>query len=478
VGAQLAQQVAAEPEIIWRVGSRPQSKLISCPYNEIFFGGARGGGKTEGCLGEWLAHHSHCGKSARGMFVRHTLPQLEQVIERAEVLFDKIASYNAQKKMFTFHTGGTLKFRYLDGVKDAENYQGHEYTRIYVEEITNWAEPDCIDLLRACLRSPDDIVCKLIATGNPGGVGHTWVKHRYVDIDPRGYKAVTERFEYGEEVAEMTRVFIPSRLEDNKSLRNKAIYVAQLHQVGSPELVRAWLEGDWDIVAGAYFEGVWNPAVHIVDPFDIPVHWIQWRSMDWGTARPYAINYYAKSPDGVTYITGELYGWGGKPNVGTGETASEVASKVVEYELEMLRSGVKLVKNPADSSIWSNVGSDLSVEDHFRDRGVIWHQADKAKGSRINGAHELVSMLKEEKLKVFSSCYHWLRTVPSIPRSSKNPDDVDTDAEDHCYDSTRYGVVSRRRKTNTKKTIHHRATIDISHINKKVVKQKTYEVRL
>jgi hypothetical protein len=444
-----------EPDSVWEVGSDRQAALIACPFNEPFFGGSRGGGKTEGCLGDWFVHAREYEADARGVFFRHTLPQLEQVIERAEQLFPPpVAKYNAQKKTFTFWNGALLKFRYLDSMKDADNYQGHEYSRIYFEEITNWSDPGPIDKLRACLRSTNPgIIPKMISTGNPGGIGHNWVKDRYIDPDPRGFKPITESFSYtdptsGEtDTVEMTRVYIPSRLEDNAALQNKALYVAQLHQVGSPELVRAWLEGDWDIIAGAYLSGIWDASRHVVDPFKIPLHWKRWRSMDWGTYRPYAIQYFAKSPEGIIYVTDELYGWGDKPNHGTGETADLVAERMVEYEREMLRDGVTFRNSPADSSIWANTGSEKSVEAHFRDKGIAWVKADKAPGSRINGAHEIVTLLHQDRLKVFSTCYHTIRTLPVLPRDEKHLDDVDTDAEDHCWDALRYGVVRRQKKT-------------------------------
>jgi hypothetical protein len=441
-----------DPLVLWVARSKPQQMLTSCPFDEIFFGGARGGGKTEGCLGEWILHSEAYREDASGVFFRHTLPQLEQVIERAKVLFKPMGyNYNGQAKTFHFDNGSTLKFRYLNGKADADNYQGHQYTRVYFEEMTNWADPDPIDMLRATLRSPADVQCKLIGTGNPGGVGHTWVKERYIDPDRNGYYPVTERFEYEGQTVEMTRVFIPSTLDDNEALQNKAQYIAQLYQVGSPELVRAWLQGDWDIAAGAFFEGVWVPEQHIIEPFAIPPHWKRWRAMDWGFRAPYSIGWYAIDEEDCIYRYRELYGYGGKANRGTEEEASAVAAAILKVEEAERKVGITFMNNPADSSIWNSDGRFHSIADIFFDSGVQWEKAVKGPASRVNGLQEVVNRLRADKFKVFSTCKHFLRTVPVVPRDEKNPDDVDTDAEDHVIDEVRYSLSTRVLKSREKK---------------------------
>lgn len=425
--------------------------MTSCPYDEIFFGGARGGGKTEGCLGDWILHSSKWSKFAKGVFFRHTLPQLEQVIERAAELFIPLrALYNAQKKIFIFPNGATLKFRYLDKEKDAENYQGHEYSRVYFEEMTNWASPAPIDKLRGTLRSASDIDCKLIGTGNPGGVGHTWVKERYIDPCRTGYKVITEVFDYEDEHVEMTRVFIPSTLDDNTALRNKGKYIAQLYQVGSDELVRAWLKGDWDIAAGAFFEGVWDATRHVVEPFVIPVHWKRWRALDWGYRAPYSVGWYCIDENDVIYRYRELYGYGGKANKGTEEEAGAVAATILKMEKQERDVGITFMNNPADSAMWNSDGRYHAIADIFMDAGVHWEKSVKGAGSRVNGLQEIIQRLRSDKFKVFSTCKHFIRTIPVIPRDEINPDDVDTDAEDHALDETRYSLSTRVMKSGNK----------------------------
>jgi len=193
---------------------------------------------------------------------------------------------------------------------------------------------------------------------------------------------------------------------------------------------------------------VWKPEKHIVAPFSIPATWKVWKSMDWGYAAPYAIYWFAMDPDGVHYIWRELYGAGEKVGTGTRETAVEVAKKVKRIEDHDERLGYEYRINLADPSIMSKIGADRSIGQIFRENGVKWQEAWNAKGSRVNGAQEIIRLLAEDKLKVFSTCKHWLRTIPSISPDDLNPEDVDTNAEDHAWDATRYGIMRRRRAPN------------------------------
>jgi hypothetical protein len=133
----------------------------------------------------------------------------------------------------------------LEREDDAEKYQGHSYTRIYGEELTNWASPRGLDRLKATLRSSSGVPVGFRASANPGGPGHQWVKARYIDPAPAGYRILND--EGGQ-----TRVFVPSRLADNKILTAAdPEYANRLKSAGPEAVVRAWLEGDWDVVEGA-----------------------------------------------------------------------------------------------------------------------------------------------------------------------------------------------------------------------------------
>jgi hypothetical protein len=182
--------------VLWKPQEGPQTALLECPIFEVFYGGARGGGKTESSIGDWLEHSSTYGEAAIGIFVRRKFKQLAEVIARTKQIFPKLgARYNEQKAEWRMANGARLKFVYLERDSDAEEYQGHNYTRVYVEEVTNFPLPGPIDKLRATLRSGSGVPVGMRLTGNPGGPGHNWVKKRYIDPCKAGYKIITEATE-------------------------------------------------------------------------------------------------------------------------------------------------------------------------------------------------------------------------------------------------------------------------------------------
>src|SRR5438552_2745884 len=130
---------AARARIVWRPQRGPQHAFIKCPVFEVVYGGARGGGKTDAALGEWALHAKRYGEHAKGLFVRRTRVALEPTIERAKQVFVPLgATWQEQKSRFVWPSGAILYFRYLDRDADADNYQGHDYTRVYVEELTQF----------------------------------------------------------------------------------------------------------------------------------------------------------------------------------------------------------------------------------------------------------------------------------------------------------------------------------------------------
>ncbi len=156
--------------------------------------------------------------------------------------------------MWRWPNGARLRFAYLERDADADAYQGHSYTRVYVEELGTFPSASPVLRLMATLRSGEGVRCGFRATGNPGGPGHQWVKARYIDPNPAGWEIRKFKYEnpWTREKIEQDRVFIPSKLRDNKFLGPE--YVANLQMVGSDTLVRAWLEGDWTVIEGAYFD--------------------------------------------------------------------------------------------------------------------------------------------------------------------------------------------------------------------------------
>ena len=428
--------------VVWSPQPR-QAAFISCPIFEVFFGGARGGGKSDALLGEWLSHASQYGDKAIGLIVRRERTQLLELIERSKVLYTPLgAKWHDKDSFWRMPDGARLRFAYLERDADADNYQGHSYTRLYVEEAGTFPSSAPIMKLMATLRSGAGVPCGVRLTGNPGGPGHHWLKARYIDPAPQGWQVIRQEFDG----LTRERIYIPSRVADNAFLGFD--YVANLQMAGSPELVRAWLEGDWSVIAGAYFPE-FSLSKHVIEPFPIPAHWLRFRAMDWGSAAPFAVGWYAVSDgtpiegnSGRTYPAGALIKyreWYGakSPNVGLKLTAEEVADGILEREqAEKPRYGV------ADPSCWK-VDGGPSIAERMLKRGVVFHPADN---SRLNGWDQVRQRLKGQDAPMLyfaSTCTDTIRTLPALQHDERKPEDVDTTAEDHAPDETRYACMSR-----------------------------------
>lgn len=443
MGAALA---PVEAPVIWRAQTGPQQAFVSCPCLEAVLGGARGGGKTDGCFGDWIGHQLDYGQYAKGIFIRKELPQLEAAIQRSKELFYPLgAEWKEQPKTWVFPTGATLKFRPLEREDDAEKYQGHDYTRLYPEELTNWASPRPILRMLATLRSAHGVPVGMRASCNPGGPGHHWVKARYIDNGP--YVVVRE--------GSADRVFIPARVQDNPALlKNDPGYIDRLKQSGSPQLVKAWLEGDWDIIEGAFFPE-WKASLHVIQPFAIPQHWARIRGFDWGSAAPFAVGWWAVASESVNRPEGliprgalvqyrEWYG-SSAPNVGLKLTAEAVADGIKERELK----GEKIDLSVADPAIFAENGGP-SIAERMGMRGVWWTPGDNKRVAQVGAIGgwdqvrgRLVGIDGRPMLYSFSTCTALNRTLPALQHDSLRPEDVDTDGEDHAPDMARYVCMSR-----------------------------------
>lgn len=401
-------------------------------------------------LGEWCGHAAEYGEHAIGLMVRRELTQLVETIERSKQIFGKIgATYNEQQKMWRFPDGARLRFAYLERDADADNYQGHSYTRVYVEEIGTFPSATPILKLMATLRSGAGVPCGFRATGNPGGPGHQWVKARYIDPAPLGNKIIREEFENpftGEKILR-SRVFIPSKLSDNRYLGNE--YVASLQMQASPELVRAWLLGDWTVIAGAFFPE-FSAERHIIRPIALPLHWLRFRSMDWGSARPFSVGWWAVS-DGTldAFAKGclvryrEWYG-ASSPNVGLKLDAEVVAEGIRERE-----NGDKIAYGVLDPAAFAQDGGP-SIAERMGNRKVFFQRADNKRvpqDGALGGWDQVRARLVGEDgrpmLVMFDTCADLIRTLPALQHDPDRLEDVDTEAEDHAPDEARYACMSR-----------------------------------
>ncbi|MCA3704265.1 MAG: terminase [Methylobacterium sp.] len=438
--------------VVWEPQPGPQTALVTCPIFEVFFGGARGGGKTDAMLGDWLTHSDLYGANAIGLMVRRTRLQLRETFERARVIYAKLGAKFTEVPMgCVMPNGARLNFAYLERDSDAENYQGHSYTRVYVEELGNFPSPAPVLKLMATLRSGAGVPVGFRATGNPGGPGHQWVRARYIDPAPLGYKIVVSEFinPFTQERVTRDRIFIPSKLQDNKYLGTE--YVANLFLSGSEALVRAWLEGDWSVISGAFFPE-FSIKRHVIAPRELPAHWTRFRSLDWGSAKPFSVGWWAISdgtvagiPRGCLVRYREWYGSNGEPNVGLKLPAEEVAAGILKREAgETINYGV------ADPATFASDGGPSIIERMIRVGIKNFRRADNARVTRqgaLGGWDQVRARLRGNDdgpgLLVFSTCTDLIRTLPALQHDPDRPEDVDTDGEDHAPDECRYACMSR-----------------------------------
>ena len=431
----------------------PQQAFVDCPCDIVIFGGARGGGKTHGSLGEWWIHSEDYGSEAKGLMVRKTREDLRDTINAGMAMFGAAAKWTEKGSYFRMANGGTLTCAYLENDQDAANYQGWSLTRVYVEELTQYAQSSAIFKLLACLRSATGVRCQFRATCNPGGPGHHWVKQWAIDLG--AYNIFTDPETH------MTRVYIPSRLADNPLLmQNDPGYVNKLRASGSPQLVRAWLEGDWNVIEGAFF-AEFAMSRHVIPAFTVPDHWTRFRSMDWGSAVPFSVGWWAVCQDemvhdqrviprGAMVRYREWYGAKvGSPNIGLKLPAETVAAGIVSREThdgrrEKINYGVL---DPAAFSVISGP----SIGETLQRGKAPFRPADNSRTTRdkrMGGWDQVRARLKgnadgHPMMFFFDTCRDLIRTLPMMQHDANRPEDLDTDGEDHAVDEVRYACLSR-----------------------------------
>lgn len=429
--------------------------MIDCPLPEIFFGGARGGGKTSGVLGKWALKEQCYGRHFNGIMFRRTTTSAEDAIEEARAIYEPCgAAWNASNLVFRMPHGGRVSFKYLESVADADHYQGRNVTDAWVEEAGQYPTPAAIDRLNAVLRSPMGVPTQLILTANPGGAGQHWLAERYGLIPlPDKPKIVTRELPNGQT---HSAAVIPSRLHDNAILMQfDPGYESRLYMSGPEALVRAWLDGDWSAVEGAYFD-CWGPQ-HVIRPFTIPDHWTRFRSMDWGSAKPFSVGWWAVAsedhahedgiiPKGAMVRYREWYG-AKSPNVGLKLTVEQVAQGIIERQGGTDKE-VGIDYGVADPSMWAEDGGP-SLNERMAALDVFHAKADNTRVARdghIGGWDAMRARLKGDErpmIYTFSTCTDSIRTIPVLQHDGKRPEDLDTDSEDHAADDWRYACMSR-----------------------------------
>lgn len=446
-----ALQICERLEGAWALQPRQQAAEDACnqlmaegqPF-ELLYGGAGAGGKSEWLL--WHLHHLALRfPGFSGILLRRTYKELERTaILRSLSRFDKErARYNATLKRWSFDNGSRIEFGFCDTDRDVYQYDSDEYDVVAWDELTQFPTDGPYRYLWSRLRTSvlqatRGFVPHMVGATNPHRTGVAWVKPRWVDIGPPGevYDVDTEVDEGN--VQRIRRVFIPAKMTDNRYVNQEA-YRAGLSQL-DPAIRLAIEEGSWDVIAGQYFDE-WRRDLHVVKPFKIPGHWRRFSGYDFGIAKPSAHEWVALDGDGVLWVYREMYGAGMVPSV--------QAAKIRGAENE------KVDYRVADPSIWTRTGAGPPIATQFADAGVIFRKANNA---RIDGWTRLREYLRctipdEDpvtgeirflpRIRFFETCHDLVRTLPLLVHDDKNPEDCDTEGEDHAPDALRYAVMSR-----------------------------------
>ena len=440
-----ALRTVAEENVIFRPNDGPQTDFLAASETDVLYGGAAGGGKSYAMLVDPL-RFAHRG-AHRALILRRSMPELRELIDKSRELYPKAfpgCKYKEVEKLWNFPSGAKIEFGFLERDADVYRYQGQAYSWIGFDEITHQATEFSWNYLASRLRTTDpEIIPYMRCTANPGGVGAHWVKKRYITPSPPN-----ESFK-GEDG--LSRKFIPARLDDNPYLAHDGRYEQMLKAL-PPTQRRQLLEGDWEVAEGAAFTE-FDRNIHIIDPFEIPIHWDRIKGIDYGYASESACVWGAIDRDDNTLIIyRELYR--------KGLLATDLAFMLTEMELNDPMS----VPGVLDTACWNRTGqTGPTVGETLTKAGHKLRRADK---NRVAGKIQIHEYLKVQqsgrpKLQIFNTCPNLIRELQSIPLDKSNPEDVDTHAPDHAYDALRYLIMSRPRIDDTFSRMRqlHRETI-------------------
>ncbi len=416
--------------IAWQPHTGPQTEALSRSEDEILYGGARGGGKTDAGLA-WLLRNVDNSKY-RFLVIRRNAEDLSDWLDRAKAFYAPLrAEVVGRPAVIKFPTGAMGRIGHLKDENAYDHYQGHEYHKVLIEELTQIPKEDrYLKLLSSCRSTVPGLSPQAFLTTNPGGPGHVWVKNRFVSHRPyRPYK---------DPKSGRLRIYIPAKLSDNPTLmESDPSYEAFLKSL--PEQTRkAWLDGNWDVFEGQFFSS-WNSEIHICEPFKIPKEWARYIGVDYGYAAPSAVVWIAFSPDGRAYLYRELYR--------TGLTFEQLRDEIIERS-----AGEKIDQAFVDPALKAKTQGTgivgLEVLNSEQDKIQFW----PADNNRPNGWARVREYLRIREdsaaqpytwLQIFDTCEQTIKTLPELVHDSVKVEDLDSDGDDHIADALRYLVMGR-----------------------------------
>jgi hypothetical protein len=442
--------------LTWRPHPGFQTEFLRRDEFEGFAGGAAGPGKTDLLIVGALEHVDH--PKYHGLILRRTFPRLQEIIDRCHDLYPEFGGqWVAKLHRFEFPSGAKITLGHCQHEDSKRDYHGKEFQHIAFDELTEFEQSqyEFIALSRSRSTIPE-LKSKVRSASNPGGIGHSWVKERFVDVATPGRRYIDPK-------TGLSRIFIPGTVEDNPTLfDNDPDYLARLEAL--PELEKKRLRyGVWDAFEGQAFPEL-SARVHMCAPFDIPPEWERYCVLDWGYAKPFSVGWYAVDYDNVIYRYREWYGC--KREAEKSQEGADVGLKLAAWEvargIEERERGEKVKHRYADPSIWhprqesrKNESRGVTIHEDFANEGVYFLKADNDRDHGRQQVHrrfqlepeidtETGEVLSEDpKVQIFSTCHGFWRTFPQLRAEERNPEEIDTKQEDHIYDEFRYMCMAR-----------------------------------
>lgn len=501
-----------DTKVVWKPLAGSQELVMACPCNYILNEGTRGPGKTDAQVMKFRRYVGMgYGKYWRGVIFDREYKNLDDLVSKSQRWFPEFgdgARFLSSKSDYkwVWPTGEELLFRQAKRIQDYWLYHGQEFPFIGWNELTKYPNSELYDMMMSCNRSSfmpsehpqyeeegstpwflPEIPLIVHSTTNPFGAGHGWVKRKFIDVAPPGkvVRYTTNVFDPrigARRDVTKTQVRIFGSYKENKYLT--AEYVAELENMKNPIRRRAWLWGDWDIVAGGAIADLWDETIHIAERFPIPRGWRIDRSYDWGQSKPFSVGWWAEAngeevmvrmkdgtkrpwcpPRGTLIRIYEWYGIDPESELGENKgafmTDRKVAKGIKEIDDMLYREGwiaEEVNAGPADNMIFDVKPTDnefepTSIADVHAEEGVYWERSDKGPGSRINGLNLLRERLQasvdfeDAGIYIMRNCQATIALLPTIQRDEKNLDDVDSETEDHIYDEIRYRCLKGNNRT-------------------------------
>lgn len=446
-----------DENIIFKPNVGPQTLFLAASEDEVFYGGARGGGKTYSLIVDPLRYCDN--PNHRALFIRRTMPELRDIIFKTKLLYPKAfdgAKFKTQENTWYFPSGARIEFGYAENVSDAMRYMGQSYSWIGVDELPHYPDNEVYNLLKSSARSVDPTLpVQIRATGNPGNVGSPWIKEYFIDPAPTGNKTFFKEVRYFDELKRKQVIqknsvrFIPAKVWDNPYLVHDDKYVAMLASLPEAQK-KQMLEGDWDILENMAFPE-FNKDIHVISAFDVPREWIKFRAADWGFVSPFCCLWMAIDYDENIYVYREYYG-------------KEVIADDFGRNIALFEANEKVMWGVIDGSTDQRRGEGGPTIFELINRALVaakkmpFRFADRSDGSRAAGKQEVHKRfalratgasdekgfpVKAPSIFIMDCCPNLIRTIPLLILDKNNQEKVSKACEDHAYDATHYGLRSR-----------------------------------